>query len=726
MLLMPGFFALVAVSVGLALLLRRRFHLTAAVIADKQRLEQLLEQSELRFRILTRATNEAVRDWNIDAGSVWWNGNVQTLFGYDGEGIGLSHDWWIQNVHPDDRESVLTSLQARIQSNEDFWSGEYRFRRANGSYADIFDRGYILRDLDARAIRMIGSMMDMTERKREMETARARDAALESARLKSQFLANMSHEIRTPMNSVIGMTDILLHTELTPEQREFVEIVRMSGESLLTIINDILDFSKIEAGKLKFEMLDFEPRTAVEDVIMMLVDQAHVKNLQMSSVVDVDVPDRVCGDPGRLRQVLTNLISNAIKFTLEGEIKVRATRDAESDTDVVLRFEVTDAGVGIPEEARACLFQAFSQVDASTTRRYGGTGLGLAICKQLVNLMGGQIGCHSTPGQGSTFWFTVRFEKPGGVTPLVEIVAAGAHPSVNSVASHIPEAVRGRTRVLIAEDNIFNQKVVLRQVREMGLGADAVADGIEALEALSRISYDLVLMDCQMPEMDGYAAAAEIRRWEDGRRHVPIIAMTAHVMKEDRDKCLAAGMDDFLSKPVRVAHLEAVLAKWLTGSTSIGVIETPIPLSNSSPDPAGAGGRESEALEADLTPLPVDMELFMELAGQNPQRLQELAAHYLRQTTEQLVKLRDAIATGTATDVKRIAHSAGGSSATCGMNPMVGLLRELERIGNTGRLAEAPRVYAQVQVEFTRIEQFLQTYLETATKPQGIREKVPA
>jgi signal transduction histidine kinase/CheY-like chemotaxis protein/HPt (histidine-containing phosphotransfer) domain-containing protein len=615
-------------------------------------------------------------------------------------------------------------LQARIQSNEDFWSGEYRFRRANGSYADIFDRGYILRDHDARAIRMISSMMDMTERKREMETARARDAALESARLKSQFLANMSHEIRTPMNSVIGMTDILLHTELMPEQREFVEIVRMSGESLLTIINDILDFSKIEAGKLKFEMLDFEPRTAVEDVIMMLLDQARVKNLQLSAFIEPEVPDMVCGDPGRLRQVLTNLISNAVKFTQEGEIKVRATRDAESDTDVVLRFEVTDAGVGIPEEARACLFQAFSQVDASTTRRYGGTGLGLAICKQLVNLMGGQIGCRSAPGQGSTFWFTVRFEKPGGVTSLVEILTEGAHPSVNSAASHIPEAVRRRTRVLIAEDNIFNQKVVLRQVREMGLGADAVADGTEALEALSRISYDLVLMDCQMPEMDGYKCAAEIRRWEDGRKHVPIIAMTAHVMKEDRDKCLAAGMDDFLSKPVRVAHLEAVLAKWLTGSTSTGVIEASIPLSNSPPDPAGAGGRESEALEAELTPLPVDMELFMELAGNNRQRLQELAAHYLRQTTEQLGKLRDAIATGTATDVKRIAHSAAGSSATCGMNRMVELLRELERMGNTGRLAEAPHAFARLQEEFTRTEQFLDAYLETATKPQRTRESV--
>jgi PAS domain S-box-containing protein len=722
MLLVPGFFGLVAVTVGLALLFRRQVHLTAAAIADKERVEQLLDESELRFRILTRATNEAVRDWNVDVGSVWWNCNLQTLFGYDGDGVGLSHDWWIQNIHPDDRERVRTSLEARMRSDEGFWSGEYRFRRANGSYSDIFDRGYILRDHNARAIRMIGSMMDVTERKREMETARARDAALESARLKSQFLANMSHEIRTPMNSVIGMTDILLHTELTPEQREFVEIVRMSGESLLTIINDILDFSKIEAGKLKFEMLDFEPRAVVEEVITMLLDQTRVKSLQMSSVVDVDVPDVVRGDPGRLRQVLTNLISNAIKFTQQGEIKVHAARDAEGDTDAVLRFEVTDTGMGVPEEARACLFQPFSQVDASTTRKFGGTGLGLAICKQLVNLMGGQIDCRSIPGQGSTFWFTVRFEKPGRVTSLTE----RAHQLVDSATAHIPEAVRKRARVLVAEDNVFNQKVVLRQVREMGLGADAVADGVEALEALHRIAYDLVLMDCQMPEMDGYKCAAEIRRWEAGRKRMPIIAMTAHVMKEDHDKCLAAGMDDFLSKPVRVAQLEAVLARWLTESTASGVVQASVPVPHSPPDPAAAGSRESEPPETGLPLLPVDMELFLELAGNNQQRLQELAAHYIRQTTDQLAKLRDAIATGMPTDVKHIAHSAAGSSATCGMNTMVRLLRELERMGNTAQLADAPRAFARVQQEFTRIQQFLQAYFETATKPQGTRERVTA
>jgi PAS domain S-box-containing protein len=709
--------ALFVLAVVLVIVTRIQMRRTAVALAERKRIEQLLEESELRFRILTRATNEAVWDWNMESDSVWWNRNVQTLFGYDEEVVGATSVWRNENVHPDDRERIVNSLQAHMRRNEDFWSGEYRFRRADGSYADIFDRGYILRDHNGRAIRMIGSMMDVTKRKREMELARARDAALESARLKSQFLANMSHEIRTPMNSIIGMTDILLHTDLTSEQREFMEIVRMSGESLLTIINDILDFSKIEAGKLKFETLDFEPRTAVEETIMMLQEQSHVKKLQLSWFVDPNVPSAVCGDPGRLRQVLTNLVSNAIKFTPGGEIKVRATKEMESDTHVVLRFEVADMGIGVPEEARACLFQPFSQVDASTTRRYGGTGLGLAICKQLVNLMAGQIGCDSVPEKGSTFWFTARFEKPsrpaapGGVS-------LAADPKVVDARRRLPAATRHRRRVLIAEDNPYNQKVVLRQVREMGFGADAVANGIEVMEALNRISYDLVLMDCQMPEMDGYECSAEIRRREDHMKHVPIIAMTAHVMKEDRDKCLAAGMDDFLSKPVRVAHLEDVLVRWLAGSAERMVIEAAPASSDSAADRPGADALEGEPPETESSYPPVDLEIFMELAGNNEDRLQELADRYVRQTAEQLLKLRDAIATGVAPDVKCIAHSAAGSSAMCGMKPMVALLRELERMGQANQLAAAPRAYSKAEKEFARIKQFLDARFESAGTPE--------
>jgi two-component system sensor histidine kinase/response regulator len=499
------------------------------------------------------------------------------------------------------------------------------------------------------------------------------------------------------MNGVIGMTGLLLDTELTDEQHEIAETIRSSGDSLLTIINDILDFSKIEAGKLNFETLDFVLTNAVEDTIDLLAERAHQKKIELASLIDNGVPRLLRGDPGRLRQVITNLVGNAIKFTEKGEVILRARTESETATEVVIRFEVSDTGIGIDETAQRNLFQAFIQADGSTTRKYGGTGLGLAISKQLVQLMDGEIGVQSVSGKGSTFWFTARFEKQsagarvaepaqnldnlrvltvddnatncqilkhqleswgmiyteaGSGAEALELLRAAARrnepfqlavldlmmPGMNGfdlarrikadpalaaielvmltsfgergdvataqeigIAAYLTKPVRqaqlfncltnvvgastgqeivsvpppkpiaketavpvtSNKRLLLAEDNTVNQKVALRQLQKLGYRADAVANGREAVEALGRIPYDLVLMDCQMPEMDGYEATTVIRRREGATKHTWIVAMTANALEGDREKCIAAGMDDYVSKPVKVEELSAVLGRLL-------------------------------------------------------------------------------------------------------------------------------------------------------------------
>jgi signal transduction histidine kinase/ActR/RegA family two-component response regulator len=429
----------------------------------------------------------------------------------------------------------------------------------NNMVSQIEERDRQLREYHADLERKVA------ERTAELGTALK--AAQSAARAKAEFLANMSHEIRTPMNGVIGMLDLLDSDQFDPQQRGMLETARNSADALLTLINDVLDFSKIDAGRLELESIEVELRPIVDDVTLLFSRQAQTKGVALSCKVDADVPAVVRSDPTRLRQILGNLVSNAVKFTERGEVSIlvhvaagQSARAAESDEPISVEIEVRDSGIGMTPEVLAKLFQAFTQADTSTTRRYGGTGLGLTIARRLAEAMGGTLAVTSVPGKGSTF--TARL-------PVVPVRAA------QRAARHAPARRYEFTgaRVLLVEDNEVNQQVASRVLTMFGIAPEIAANGQEAITAVCAAQFDLVLMDCQMPVMDGYAATEAIRAWEKttGRERVPIIAMTANAMSGDREICIAAGMDDYLTKPFKRDALGALLAQWLTPLERINI-----------------------------------------------------------------------------------------------------------------------------------------------------------
>jgi len=435
------------------------------------------------------------------------------------------------------------------------WRGELWNRRKDGTDFLALLTTASVTDDTGRLEATVGVVRDITEARRfEAELKRAKEEAERANRAKGDFLATISHEIRTPMNGVIGMTSLLLDTDLDGTQRDYADTVRKSADALLAIINDILDFSRMEAGKLAIEHEPFDLREVIGEVVGILTPRARTSGLGLSVVYPEDLPRRFGGDSGRIRQVLMNLVSNALKFTPRGEVRVAVDCVGLEGVNARMRVAVHDTGVGIPPDKQHLVFEKFSQVDSSNTRKYGGTGLGLAIAKQLIELMHGEIGMDSQEGEGSTFWFAV---------PL-RVETRQTAPPVTRARKHIPDPPLLDARVLLAEDNPVNQKVAAGMLRRLGLRADVASNGREAVEKCSAEPYDIVLMDCQMPEMDGYSASIELRRQELGAgRRMPIIAITADARDGTRERCLEAGMDDYLVKPIKLEDLRAMVGRWV-------------------------------------------------------------------------------------------------------------------------------------------------------------------
>ncbi|MBK7982435.1 MAG: response regulator [Candidatus Competibacteraceae bacterium] len=549
--------ALVALA-GLGLGLLIFFPLRLIPLRALRRATRALVDSENAYRQLVELSPDAIYI-NQNGRIAYINAAGVRMFRADSAASLLGTSFW-DRIHPDSHPVVRERLQQLQALRTAAPLLEECYLRLDGTRfpVEVAAAPFVYKGQPALQV----VVHDLTERKRiEGSLRQARDAAEAANRAKSRFLANMSHEIRTPMNGVLGMAQLLAEqTPLTDQQRHYLEVLTDSGTTLLRIIDEILDFSKIEAGKFTFSETVFDLRQRVTDTLRMLVPQARRKQLELRWNVAADVPLRVCGDPGRLHQVLANLASNAIKFTQRGSVRVEVVRDGTEQMEDAgaacrLRFTVQDTGIGISEEAGARLFQPFAQADDSTTRKYGGTGLGLVISKQIVEMMGGRIDYQSAPGLGTTFWFTANLT-----------VAAN---EAKSSSLRMDGVQRLTGRVLLAEDNPVNCLVAEEMLKGLGLEVELATDGREALDAWSQRPFDIVLMDCQMPEMDGFEATRQIRAREAAEpqranpRPTPIVALTANAFSEDRERCLAVGMNDYLAKPFSRNDLYETLRRWV-------------------------------------------------------------------------------------------------------------------------------------------------------------------
>jgi PAS domain S-box-containing protein len=782
----------------------KRKRAEAEVIRQKQYFESLVQNSPVAIVVL-----------DTDENIVSCNPAFERLFHYPSrEVIGQNLDALITTTDMTD-EAVRLTQQAMDGSVHGF----SRRRRRDGSPVDVelFAVPVVVGEEKIGALAMYHDITELVQARQEAENAN---------RAKSDFLANMSHEIRTPMNGVMGMIELAMDTSLSPEQRDYLQTSLDSAEALLALLNDILDFSKIESGKLELETIDFNLRVTVEDVAYAFAKRASDKGLELACLVHPSLKTGLRGDPGRIRQILVNLVGNAVKFTPQGEVVIRADPVSESETNETVRFSVQDTGIGIPKERQSAVFERFTQVDSSITRYFGGSGLGLTISKELVEAMGGEIGLDSSPGVGSTFWFTIPFEKqpaakihtaplrfgPAEVKGLhvlgvddhettrmflarmvegfgcrIETTSSGAEalrllqesyhnsdpfrivlldmdmpgeegeqtarsilsdpgcqetsililtsvksreearrlkalgcsgylikplkqkmlfnalvdatgkealkPSTGRLIAR-PEGVetyRQGKRILLAEDNSINQKLAVALLQKAGYTVETADNGLEAVEKIQRGGISAVLMDVQMPEMDGLEATQRIRHWEAGKKHIPVIAMTAHALKEDRERCLKAGMDDYVAKPLEPGVLLNTLDRW----TSIGGAAGPAAI---------AGVAASDEV---VQQLPLDLNSALPRFNNDRKFFAEMCLEFIVHLQSRIDSLKQAIADKDRETLTRDAHNLKGVSASFSAVPLARLAADLEVACNAEDLDRAASLIASIQEEAKRLQEFL-------------------
>ena len=675
-------------------------------VTERKRVEEQLRQSGELLRIVLDSIPEAVYGIDMQGKCTFCNPSCLQLLGYEdvAELMGRNMHDVIHHTHQDGTHCPVEEchiVEAFRQGRGTHIEDEVIWRRDGTSFpaeywSDPMHRG-------VEAIGTVVTFVNIAGRKRsEQLLLEAKEAAETANRSKSQFLANMSHEIRTPLNGVIGVAGLLLDTQLTPEQRQYAELVRVSGEALLAVISDILDFSKIEARKLTLDWGDFELESVLRDSIAVLASKASEKGLVLSCELQSGTPRLLSGDAHRLRQIVINLAGNAVKFTQRGAVSVWVGIESETDHSATLRFTVSDTGIGFRQEQAAALFEPFVQADGSSTRRYGGTGLGLAISKELVEMMGGQIGVKSQEGVGATFWFTAVFRKQTKRTEKLDnetessAQADGTSSALAAVAKiDDPTAVKRKAshlgRILVAEDNLVNQTVAVAMLTKLGYKSDVVANGEAALRALDKVDYDLVLMDCNMPEMDGYEATRRIRGGGERNRSplIPIVAVTADAMTGDRDKCLASGMSDYLSKPVELATLAAMLKKWLKPGFKTGVMSPPPEI----------------ALERINIFNP--KELLARLMGDKGLASKVIGA-FLEDAPRQFILLKKMLDEGDAEGARRQAHTLKGAAATMSAEGLRVLCFEVQEAIAAGNLVRASALLPSIEEQFEVLKRTLE------------------